>query len=84
MSRAVERALASRPAAASAGLVVVSLVGATIAVALVERFLAIPYAAPVYLLAVLVVGLFGGTLDKTELGFEQMNAALKQRFEAAS
>ena len=32
----------------------------------------------------ILVGLFGGTLDKTELGFEQMNAALKQRFEAAS
>jgi two-component system sensor histidine kinase KdpD len=62
LSTTVERALASRPRASTAGLVVASLVGATIAVALVERFLAIPYAAPVYLLAVLVVGLFGGTL----------------------
>jgi hypothetical protein len=28
-----------------------------------------------------LVPLFGGTLDKTELGFEQMNAALKTRAE---
>jgi hypothetical protein len=29
----------------------------------------------------ILVGLFRGTLDKTELGFEQMNAALKARAE---
>jgi|SRR5947208_12619147 len=29
----------------------------------------------------ILVGLFKGTLDKTELGFEQMNAALKTRAE---
>lgn len=31
----------------------------------------------------ILVGLFHRTLDKTELGFEQMNAALKERVEAA-
>ncbi len=31
----------------------------------------------------LLVGLFGGTLEKTKAGFEQMNRALKQRTEAA-
>ena len=31
----------------------------------------------------LLVGLFGGTLEKTQAGFEQMNRALKQRAEAA-
>ena len=30
----------------------------------------------------ILVPLFGGTLDKTELGFEQMNAALKARAES--
>ena len=30
----------------------------------------------------LLVGLFGGTLEKTQAGFEQMNRALKQRAEA--
>ena len=30
------------------------------------------------------VGLFGATLEKTRLGFEQMNQALKQRAEAAA
>lgn len=30
-----------------------------------------------------LVGLFGATLEKTRLGFEQMNQALKQRAEAA-
>ena len=29
----------------------------------------------------ILVGLFGGALDKTEIGFEQMNAALKARVE---
>jgi len=29
----------------------------------------------------ILVGLFQGTLEKTELGFEQMNAALKARAE---
>ena len=29
----------------------------------------------------ILVGLFGSTLDKTELGFEEMNAALKARAE---
>ena len=32
----------------------------------------------------LLVGLFKGTLTKTEVGFEQMNAALKARVEQAS
>jgi hypothetical protein len=32
----------------------------------------------------LLVGLFGGTLAKTETGFEQMNAALKTRVEQTS
>lgn len=32
----------------------------------------------------LLVGLSGGTLDKTRLGFEQMNRALKQRAEAVT
>lgn len=32
----------------------------------------------------ILVPLFGGTLDKTELGFEQMNAALKARAEEAT
>jgi hypothetical protein len=32
----------------------------------------------------LLVGLFGGTLAKTETGFEQMNTALKTRVEQAS
>jgi len=32
----------------------------------------------------LLVGLFKGTLAKTEVGFEQMNAALKARVEQAS
>jgi hypothetical protein len=32
----------------------------------------------------LLVGLIGGTLSKTEAGFEQMNAALKARVEQAS
>jgi hypothetical protein len=32
----------------------------------------------------LLVGLFGGTLAKTETGFEQMNAALRTRVEQAS
>jgi len=32
----------------------------------------------------LLVGLFKGTLAKTEVGFEQMNAALKARVEEAS
>ena len=30
-----------------------------------------------------LVGLFGATLDKTRVGFEQMNTALKRRVEAA-
>lgn len=32
----------------------------------------------------ILVGLFKGTLDKTETGFEEMNAALKKRAEAAA
>lgn len=31
-----------------------------------------------------LVGLAGGTLEKTQLGFEEMNRALKQRAEAAA
>jgi hypothetical protein len=31
-----------------------------------------------------LIGLFKGTLAKTEVGFEQMNAALKARVEQAS
>lgn len=30
----------------------------------------------------MLVGLFAGTLEKTRLGFEQMNQALKRRVEA--
>ena len=43
-------------------IVVAALTGATLAVAAVQAAFGIPYAAPVYLLAVLVVGLFGGTI----------------------
>jgi len=32
----------------------------------------------------ILVGLFKSTLDKTEIGFEQMNAALKKRAETAA
>ncbi len=39
-----------------------ALAGATLAVAAVQAAFGIPYAAPVYLLAVLIVGLFGGTI----------------------
>ena len=61
MRRNVGRMLGPRRGARTVALVVASLVGATLAVALVEATLAIPNPAPVYLLAVLVVGLFGGT-----------------------
>ena len=52
----------SRGPARALALTVAALAGATIAVAAVQALFGIPYAAPVYLLAVLVVGLFGGTL----------------------
>ena len=43
-------------------LAIVSLAGSTLAIALLEYAIHVPNAAPVYLLAVLTVGIFGGTL----------------------
>ena len=50
----------SRPIRAT-GIAIVALAVATAAVALLEGVVAIPYAAPVYLLAVMAVGLLAGT-----------------------
>lgn len=46
----------------TAAVAVLSLAGSTAAIALVQHLVRVPYAAPVYLLAVLAVGMLGGTI----------------------
>lgn len=57
------RALRGLPRSTRAwGAVVVGLALSTVAVALLEQVVAVPYASPVYLIAVLVAGVTGGML----------------------
>jgi two-component system sensor histidine kinase KdpD len=50
-----------RRAIRATGIAIVALAASTVAVAALEQGARIPYAAPVYLLAVMTVGLLGGT-----------------------